>query len=99
VSTDLSVVPGQTAPRHLLAYFDCFDAGWYGITNTALGLGVGLVWPKEIFPYAWFWQELCASSGHPWYRGIYVGRPSPLGNPFAMRHETERDQVIRDPED
>jgi hypothetical protein len=32
-------------------------------------------------------------------RGIYVGRPSPLGNPFAMRHETERDQVIRDYED
>jgi len=31
-----------------------------------------LVWPKEIFPYAWFWQELCASSGHPWYRGVYV---------------------------
>src|SRR5262245_34502593 len=41
-STDLSVVPGRTVPRHLLAYFEGFDDGWYGITNTALGLGVGL---------------------------------------------------------
>ena len=28
-------------------------------------------------------------------RGIYVGRPSPLGNPFVLRSETERATVIR----
>ena len=27
-------------------------------------------------------------------RGWYVGRPSPLGNPFPMRDESERMQVI-----
>ena len=27
-------------------------------------------------------------------RGVYVGRPSPLGNPFALRDEAEREQVI-----
>ena len=32
-------------------------------------------------------------------RGIYVGRPSPLGNPFAMHGEATRAQVIRDYED
>jgi hypothetical protein len=32
-------------------------------------------------------------------RGIYVGRPSPLGNPFVMRGEETRAQVIRDYED
>jgi hypothetical protein len=32
-------------------------------------------------------------------RGIYVGRPSPLGNPFAMQCEAERASVIRDYED
>jgi hypothetical protein len=32
-------------------------------------------------------------------RGIYVGRPSPLGNPFLMQREAERAQVIRDYED
>ena len=64
---DLSRVPGPSVPRHLLAYFERFDAGWYGITNTALGLGVGLVWPKELFPYAWFWQELNFSADFPWF--------------------------------
>ena len=32
-------------------------------------------------------------------RGIYVGRPSPLGNPFPLRCEVERASVIRDYED
>jgi hypothetical protein len=32
-------------------------------------------------------------------RGIYVGRPSPLGNPFAMQGKATRAQVIRDYED
>ena len=32
-------------------------------------------------------------------KGIYVGRPSPLGNPFAMQGEASRAQVIRDYED
>jgi len=32
-------------------------------------------------------------------RGMYVGRPSPLGNPFAMQGESTRAQVIRDYEE
>jgi hypothetical protein len=32
-------------------------------------------------------------------RGIYVGRPSPLGNPFPLHCEAERVAVIRDYED
>jgi hypothetical protein len=57
-----------------LAYLTDFadEHGWYGITNTDLGLGVGLVWPKAVFPYAWFWQEMHASSGFPWYGEVYV---------------------------
>lgn len=27
--------------------------------------------------------------------GVYVGRPSPLGNPFRLRSEAEREAVIR----
>lgn len=32
-------------------------------------------------------------------RGIYVGRPPPLGNPFTMQGEETRAQVIRAYED
>lgn len=69
---DLSRVPGQEARRDLLAYFADYEAGWYAITNTEMGFGVGLVWPKEIFPYAWFWQEMNASPGFPFYQNCYV---------------------------
>ncbi|MFQ3565702.1 MAG: aldose 1-epimerase [Aggregatilineales bacterium] len=69
---DMSVVPGQDTPRDTLGYLQDFETGWYGITNTELGFGVGLVWDKSIFPYAWFWQEMNASSGFPWYKNVYV---------------------------
>jgi hypothetical protein len=83
VSTDLSLVAGPDDPPHeTMAYLTDFtgDHGWYGITNTALGLGVGLVWPKEVFPYAWFWQEMHASPGFPWYGEVYVMAIEPFSS-------------------
>jgi hypothetical protein len=71
-SVDLSIVPGQEQPRTMLGYLRDFESGWYAITNRELGFGVGLVWPAEILPYAWMWQEMHATSGFPWYRGCYV---------------------------
>jgi hypothetical protein len=69
---DLSRVPDAGTPRVLFAYFEDFEAGWYAITNRELGFGVALVWPREVFPYAWFWQEMHASPGYPWYKSCYV---------------------------
>lgn len=69
---DMSAIPGQNTPRDTLAYLEEFEAGWYGITNAAHGFGVGLVWDKNVFPYAWYWQEMHANSGFPWYKGAYV---------------------------
>jgi hypothetical protein len=73
-TTDLTHVPGPDEPRHLLGYFQEFSGshGWYGLTNTELGFGVGMVWPAAVFPYAWFWQEIHATAGFPWYRGVNV---------------------------
>jgi hypothetical protein len=81
--TDLSRVPGpDDPPRQTLAYLSDFAGphGWYGITNTDRGIGVGLVWPTDFFPYAWFWQEMHASSGFPWYRGVYVMAIEPFSS-------------------
>lgn len=71
---DLSAVPGPDEPRATLGYFTDYDGdhGWYGITNRELGFGVGMVWPTSAFPHAWFWQEMHASPGFPWYKGVYV---------------------------
>jgi hypothetical protein len=72
---DMSRVPAEDGPpRQTMAFLRDFSGshGWYGITNTELGLGVGLVWPVEVFPFAWFWQEMHASSGFPWYKAVYT---------------------------
>jgi hypothetical protein len=73
--TDLSQVPSEVDQRrHTMAYLGDFagDHGWYAISNEELGVGVGLAWPTEVFPFAWFWQEMHASAGYPWYRGVYT---------------------------
>lgn len=69
---DMSIMPGPGEPRDILAYFQNFESGWYAITNTEMGLGIGLVWDESVFPYAWFWQELKASPGFPFYKCSYV---------------------------
>jgi hypothetical protein len=93
VTTDLSQVPGEDdAPQQTMGFLRDFPGshGWYGITNQDMGLGVGLVWPLEVFPYAWFWQEMHASPGFPWYKAIYAmaiepftSYPGGLGNVMA----------------
>jgi len=69
---DYSIVPGQDTPRDTLGYLKDFESGWYGITNTEHGFGVGLAWDAAMFPYAWYWQEMYANSGYPWYKAAYV---------------------------
>ncbi len=83
VATDLSRVAGPDDPPHeTMAYLTNFtdEHGWYGITNTELGIGVGLVWPKAVFPFAWFWQEMHASPGFPWYGEVYVMAIEPFSS-------------------
>jgi hypothetical protein len=83
VSTDLSKIAAPYDPPHeTMAYLSDFpgDYGWYGITNTELGLGVGLVWPTDVFPYAWFWQEMHAGEGFPWYGEVYVMAIEPFSS-------------------
>jgi galactose mutarotase-like enzyme len=69
---DLSRVPPKCEPSACLGYLHDFKSGWYGITNTAMGFGIGLTWPVEVFPYAWLWRELSSSSGYPWYRAAHT---------------------------
>lgn len=69
---NMACVPGPAEARDAFAYLCDFTAGWYGITNTELGFGVGMVWDAVQFPYAWYWQEMHSSPGFPWYKGVYV---------------------------
>jgi hypothetical protein len=71
-SVDLSVVPAREERRAVLGYLGDFEDGSYTISNPRLQLAVTVRWPLELFPNAWFWQELHATPGYPWYRRAYT---------------------------
>ena len=66
-SRDISYVSSLHSGESCLAYLKDFSTGWDAITNQKLGMGIGFSWPKEIFPYAFFWEEAHDSSGFPFY--------------------------------
>lgn len=74
VRTDLSLVPGPDQPRGLMGFLVDLEGeqSWYGITNTALGVGFGMTWRTSDFPCIWYWQEMHASPDYPWYQSIYT---------------------------
>lgn len=71
-TVDLSVVPGPDARVANLGYLLDLADGWYALSNDHLGLGVGLAWPREVFPCVWLWQELRGTRGYPWHGAVYV---------------------------
>ena len=74
---DLGQLPGPEQHRAHLAYLTDFTDGWFAITNPRLRLGVRLRWPLDVFPHAWFWQEVHSTPGHPWWREAYVAAVEP----------------------
>lgn len=77
---DIGCMPPPNSGVSCLAYLKDFKEGWYSITNQELGFGVGFVWPKEIFPYAYFWIEANASPGFPFYRKAYTVAIEPFSS-------------------
>jgi len=65
---DLSQIPASAEVRLTEFGYICdLEDGWYAITSSQHGFGFGLAWPRDVFPYLWFWQELRGSFGYPWY--------------------------------
>ena len=75
---DLATLPPAADRVTEFGYLSDIEQGWYGLTNPRLGFGFGLAWPKEVFPYLWFWQELRGSFGYPWYGSCYVMAVEPF---------------------
>ena len=67
---DLSIIPEQA--RDLFATLSDFEQGCAAIINDRLDIGLLLSWDLEIFPYAWFWQDLMANQESPWLGRAYV---------------------------
>lgn len=71
---DLRRIPAVNGGTADMFYLTGLSKGWYALTNPRLELGVALVWPVEVFPYLWVWQEFCGSCESPWFgRTIALG--------------------------
>jgi hypothetical protein len=68
---NLSHVPGDDAGCAELVYLKELLAGWYAVLDPERKLGIGLAWPKEVFPYLWFWLVYGRAPGYPWWDRIY----------------------------
>jgi hypothetical protein len=80
----LDVVPGPEARKAEFGYLSGFEAGWYAIRNEKLRLNFALAWPLDIFPCAWFWQELHGTRDYPWFQRAYVMAIEPYTTPSCL---------------
>jgi len=94
-SIDLSIVKGPDAGFGELIYLSELSSGWYAVLDPQKRLGFGLAWPKEVFPYLWFWQVYGKAPGYPWYDRAYVvalepwtGIPNDLKKAIKLGNQT-----------
>jgi galactose mutarotase-like enzyme len=71
-SADLRRLPDQDASLDRFGYLTEFEEGRASIINDPLSLECVLRWDVETFPHAWFWLEVHATAGYPWYRQAHV---------------------------
>jgi hypothetical protein len=70
---DLRNFSSQSEPNYFMGYLRDFDGSpWYALANSELKLGVGVAWTPNAFRYLWFWQEMRASTGFPFYGRTYT---------------------------
>ena len=67
---DLRYLPDKSVKAMDMAYFTNLEDGWYSVTNRRIGVGIGVVFPKDVFPFLWYWQSF-APDGYPWYGRTY----------------------------
>ena len=68
---DLSKIPPKSSRVYDLSYIADMPDGWYAVTNQQMGLGFGVLFPKEVFRYLWYWQSFGGGFGYPWYGRTY----------------------------
>ncbi|MFN8007548.1 MAG: aldose 1-epimerase [Terriglobia bacterium] len=64
----------------MLGYFSGLSEGWYALTNMQMGIGVGLVWPLDVLPYVWCYQEYNGSLAYPSYGRWYTLAVEPMSS-------------------
>lgn len=83
---DLRRMPPREQPASDMLFAAELAEGWAAACNPRLGMGFGISWPLEQWPYLWIWQELGGSTGAPWF-----GRAYTMGlEPFSSIPDAEQ---------
>lgn len=69
---DLSRIAPPSAKAADMAYLLGLEDGWFAVTNQHMKVGFGLRFPKEVFPYVWYWMDYQGEMGYPLYGRCYV---------------------------
>ncbi|MHB8340178.1 MAG: DUF4432 family protein [Mycobacteriales bacterium] len=68
---DLRQIQAPGAGFEDLVYIEELAGGWYAITNTASGVGLAVRFPRDLYPYLWYWQGSGGGAGYPWWSRTY----------------------------
>jgi len=68
---NLRRVPPVGMKQEDAVYIRSLEEGWWAVTNQHLKLGIGQVWPLEVFPYLCIWAVYHGTPSYPWYRQNY----------------------------
>jgi len=68
---DSRIIPSKAARTYDMSYIKDMPEGWYAITDKEKGVGLGVSYPLDIFPYLWYWQSFGGGFGYPWYGRTY----------------------------
>jgi Domain of unknown function (DUF4432) len=68
---DMRAVLGPEARVDDQAYITDLVDGWYAVTNTETGVGIGVRFPHQLFRYLWYWQMFGGGIGYPWWGQTY----------------------------
>lgn len=70
---DLRRFVSQQARNFFMGYLSDFAGQpWYALLNAQLKLGAAVTWSGDVFKHLWFWQEMRASAGFPFYARTYT---------------------------
>ena len=71
VLQDITKVLSKSTHSVDVIFFKEMSEGWYGVTNTQLGVGFGMAWDARLFKYLWMWQVYGGHNDYPWYGRTY----------------------------
>jgi galactose mutarotase-like enzyme len=87
---DASRAPGKEARVADTLYLADLATGYAAVRNHDLGLGVGLEWETQVFPYLWSWQAYGGAWGYPYYGRTYHVALEPFNAPIGTLEDALR---------